>query len=247
MLFTEDFAQDKKEYQYLSRNLMRKNNSKAEHMIAADDNIQKAAEDLAKELTDILDSEGFPNCEVKLENDSRTDRFYIKGRLAIYKDDAEIDSFNLNILYVRNSSFLDRFAYNLFKHDDIYNVHFYELGDHIQKYYNLDKAIRKEAQPFFDKLLNSIKVKDKVVWSRPKEDEEAYKAYSRAVKSYGKEYPVAPGNMARWQLQNGDSESVEVLSVDDKTNTAKVKTDGGAVKKVSLSRLSPDSANALES
>lgn len=252
----EDYAQDRKELDYLE---IERDKKQLGFERALADTKDKINEDF-KKLCDTLDSLFNPF------------GFYIKDGKNYWrsennkvlcfrnKDDNEeyeLKYFSKDVLYYSGyegfrSAFLGavigRVMDGLHGKDDKYYPleaeDFASYKEGLSKLEKLADDFQKQILPIFKDAANRIKMELKISSSNIPRNANVYDARVRARKSYIKENPIAPGMVVIWHLQNGEDRDVEVVSVDDSNQTATIKTDGGAVRKVPLKRLEVDTVRA---
>lgn len=239
----EDFAQDKKEYKYLNSFYNKKYNAKSQKEGEYSDEKIKVVDEIISKLNDIFKKNNCENFNVGTE-----ERYGTPYVILYYNGNAE---FNMGYATTFFDNTKDNFEYT--KNKIIGRIFERELHwvktekdiNDVQKTLDNLKGLatdfNKEIKPLFDKGRKALDKQISVIKSQSKfNGYDVSKAYNRAEKSYKEEHPVAPGEVVRWKLQNGNEKTVEVISIDDSTQTAKVKTDGGSMRKVPLSRLEPD-------
>lgn len=257
--YREDYAQDKKELDYLrTRNAGKQDRRK--------DLLAKQKEDLKKcfdKLCDVLD-ELFEPFGFYTKPDRHT---FSDDAVALCfkdeKDGGEYDITSFDSYYTFRPSIYDtRPQYEKFRDDILKKVvgrlmdalhkngngkyyptmeeEFTSYEEGLAKIKQLVKDFAIKVQPIFEESAKILKKEIGVFTSDEERTKQIRTARYRARTSYLKENPIAPGMVVIWHLQNGDVEDVEVISVNDAAQTAKVKTDGGAVRNVPLSRLEVD-------
>ena len=265
----EDYAQDRKELDYLDIERDKKQPGFEKALADQRGEIAKVFNKLCDTLNKLFEPFGF-----YLKDANKY--WYDEGKKVLcFKnkdDDREYELYEFNVRSLYESSFYDRGVkddylnrYKSFRKkvlgsviarvmdglhgqgDKYYPIEaedFASYKDGISKLEKLTSDFQSQVLPLFKEAADKINVEYKISASRIDRDSNVIKARDKARKSYLKENPIAPGMVVIWNLQNGDAEDVEVISVDETDQTAKVKTDGGAVRKVPLSRLEVDTVRA---
>ena len=244
----EDFAQDKKEYKYLNSFYNKKYNARSQKSGELSDEQIKTVDEIVNKFNDIIKAHNCKDFTVGTEY-----RYGTPYVILYYKGNAE---FNMGYATTLFDNTKDNFEYiknkiirRIFERE----LHWVETEkdiDGVQKTLDTLKGlasdINKEIKPLFDKGRKTLNKQVSVIKSRSKiNGYDVSNAYDRAKKSYEEEHPVAPGEVVKWKLQNGDERTVEVVSIDDSTQTARIKTDGGSMRKVPLNRLEPNAEGAI--
>ena len=257
--FREDYAQDRKELDYLRTRYYVKSDKREDLIASKKEKIKECFDRLCVILDELFEPFGF------YTEDSGSFRSDDEKNLCFKKDGKEyiLRTFSLYRTFydrdVNSSSRYESFrnkvlkdvvsrAMDALRNKDTYypllEEEFTSYEEGLAKLKQLAKDFAARVKPIFDEAENLVKVSAEIMMSGCPQSSELYDTRARARKSYLKENPIAPGMVVIWNLQNGDVEDVEVISVDETDQTAKVKTDGGAVRKVPLSRLEVDTVRA---
>ena len=265
--FMEDYAQDRKELDYLETERDRKQLGYERALADTKKEISKIFGELCDTLDILFEPFGF------YVKDS--ERYWSDDKVLCFKNkddnqEYELKSFSIKALYAssvydknvkddylnrymdfRNRILADviaRVMDGLYRKNDKYYPleaeEFASYKDGISKLEKLADDFRNRILPLFKEASEKINKEDNISASRMDRDVNLYHTRQRARKSYIKENPIAPGMVVKWYLQNGDDRDVEVLSVDNSNQIATIKTDGGSIRKVPLNRLEVDTVRA---
>lgn len=256
--FKEDYAQDKKELDYLRNRNAVKQDRRSDLLAKQKERLGECFDRLCVTLDELFEPFGFYTKHGKYYggiNEKDMD-------LCFKKDGKEYIEYQFSIyrafrggLYDNKGSLYENFRDKVLKSvvartmDALHNKDKYyptvleefdSYEEGLAKLKQLVKDFEAKVKPIFDEAAEITNKELKVFVSDSDRNRQVYDARVKARKSYLKENPIAPGMVVIWNLQNGDVEDVEVISVNDADKTAKVRTDGGAVRNVPLSRLEVD-------
>jgi len=242
----EDFAQDKKEYDYLNSTYRKKQGGRNQKMDELSNEQEKIINEIIDKLNEIFKAHDCSDFSIETDGAYKCPMIFLchKGS----KDFAigyAITLFNPNNATNGNFEHIKNRVIEQIFNRRIHRVEAEKDIEEVQKTIDAIKGIaadiNKEIRPLAEQGKKANDMYYNVLKSRGKIDyTDVSKAYMRAEDSYKKEHPVAPGEVVVWNLQSGKTQTVEVMSIDDSTQTAKVKTDGGSMRRVPLSRLSPN-------
>ena len=259
--FKEDYAQDKKELDYLRNRNAVKQDRRSDLLAKQKERLGECFDRLCVTLDELFEPFGFYTKHGKhyggyggTYNDDNMDlcfkkdgKEYILRTFSLFRtfydkdvnSSSRYESFRNKVLKDVVSRVMDAL-----RNEDTYypllEEDFTSYEEGLAKLKQLAKDFAARVKPIFDEAEKLVKVEAEIMMSGIPQSSELHDTRSRARKSYLKENPIAPGMVVIWNLQNGDVEDVEVISVNDADKTAKVRTDGGAVRKVPLSRLEVD-------
>lgn len=258
--FREDYAQDRKELDYLRTRYYVKDDKRDDLIASKKEKLKECFDRLGVVLDELFEPFGFYTKDSRY---SRSDdgeknlcfkkdgKEYILRTFSLYRtfydrdvnSSSRYESFRNTVLRDVVSRVMDSLR-NKDTYYPLLEEDFTSYEEGLAKLKQLAKDFAARVKPIFDEAENLVKVSAKIMSSGFPQSSELYDTRARARKSYLKENPIAPGMVVIWNLQNGDVQDVEVISVDDATETAKIKTDGGAVRKVPLDRLEVDTVRA---
>lgn len=267
-LLREDYNRDKKEYEYLRKKAKSKSLSRSIKSKEVDREIMKVLSNFVEKANSMFNDYGitfeleenvsWP--ELRVFNTK--DELSLNGRRLIYfcpflgffdKDRNESLRLRKNLLSLIGKSIFNSSNYvNDLDYNDKGSL--MKLSSDINKkteqLSNLIDRFEKELDPLLDEAIslnnkrNSIensylknKKKDYNSLSFEARDR-AFSSYNKEMDDYVKNHPLKPGDVAIWSLQSGNTRTVEIKSIDNTNNTAKIITDGGSVRNVPLDRLS---------
>lgn len=265
--FMEDYAQDRKELDYLETERDRKQLGFERALADTKDKIKKIFGELCDTLDILFEPFGFYIKEGEYYHEG--DR-YLCFKNKDDNEEYELNYFSINVLYASSifdkdvkddylnrykdfrkrilGSVIARVMDGLHGKDDKYYPleveDFASYKEGISKLEKLAEDFENRILPLFKEASEKIHNEYKISASRMDRDVNLYHTRQRTRKSYIKENPIAPGMVVKWYLQNGDDRDVEVMSVDDYNKIATIKTDGGSIRKVPLSRLEVDTVRA---
>ena len=255
--YKEDYAQDKKEFDYLRNRNAAKQDRRSDLLAAQKDELKACFDKLCNVLDDLFEPFGFYTkaSSKYYHNDDAIDLCFNKDgneyvlrsfdiyhtfRTRLFDDRPKYDVFRDEVLRDVVSRVMDNIRHDKDKYYPTMEEEFVDFEDGIAKLKKLAKDFAEKVKPIFEEAERITDKESKIFVSDQDRNQKLYTARNRARKSYLEENPIAPGMVVIWNLQNGDVEDVEVISVNDADKTAKVKTDGGAVRKVPLDRLEVD-------
>ena len=256
----EDYAQDRKELDYLKTRYYVKDDKRDDLIASKKEKLKECFDRLCVVLDELFEPFGFYTKDSKYSRSDDAEKNlcfkkdgeeYILRTFSLYytfydrdsKSSSRYESFRNKVLKDVVSRVMDALR-NKDTYYPLIEEDFTSYEEGLAKLKQLAKDFAARVKPIFDEAEKLVKVTAKIMMSGIPQSSELHKTRDRARKSYLKENPIAPGMVVIWHLQNGEDRDVEVVSVDDSNQTATIKTDGGAVRKVPLSRLEVDTVRA---